>query len=53
MVKIKEFDRVRDICSCCENMKEIIIELDSALSEMTFCESCWKEFIDKAVEYTY
>ena len=52
MIKIREVDYT-DVCSCCESKTNIIIELDSMLSAIDFCESCWKEFIDKVVEYTY
>ena len=50
MIKIREVDYT-DICSCCESRTKIIIELDSLLSAIDFCESCWKEFEDKINEY--
>lgn len=45
MIKIRDVDYI-DVCSCCETETKIIKELDSLLSEIDFCEECWKEFKD-------
>lgn len=50
MLKIREVDYT-DICSYCEFETRIVKELDSLLSSMDFCESCWEEFIDKINKY--
>ena len=45
MIKIRDVDYI-DVCSCCETETKIIKELESLLSEIDFCEECWKEFKD-------
>lgn len=46
MIKIRDVDYT-DVCSCCEIETKIVKELDSLLSAIDFCESCWEEFMDK------